>query len=151
MRRLGLCLAVIAGLGWSSTAAAARTVPGAGPSATAKPSGCKNVAYTADGGYFSAAHFYWEPGYDVTLTTNWCYSDGLVTSYSESYTTTIPDNLDLRITTDDSLTKGGRVLDVRMYGDYNSNVINNTGDIGIAGYATGAGRHHFVNASGAGG
>jgi hypothetical protein len=57
----------------------------------------------------------------------------------------------LRVTIEDSLAKGGRVLAVQMYGDYNSNVINHTGDIGIAGYATGAGRHHFVNASGAGG
>jgi hypothetical protein len=87
----------------------------------------------------------------VTLTTNWCYSNGVITSHSVSYTTTIPSSLGSRISTTESLIKRGAVLDVQLYGAYNSNVINNTGVIGIVGHVTGHGHHHFVNASGAGG
>jgi len=124
-------------------------VPGRRPAVT--PSSCKRVAFTADGGYFSAAHFYWEPGYDVTLITHWCYYNGVITSHSVSYTTTIPSNLGLRLGKCVSLIKGGAVLDIVMTGTYNSNVINNTGDITISGHVTGHGHHHFVNASGASG
>ncbi len=67
------------------------------------------------------------------------------------YTTTIPRNLGLQASTGEVPIKGGAVLDVQLNGSYNSNVINNTGVISILGDVTGRGRHHFVNASGAGG
>lgn len=106
MRRL-ICLGTIACLAWSSTAAAsASTSKGAGPSSKTKPSLCKKASYTADGGYESAGHFYWEPGDDVTLITNWCYSRGVITSHSVSYTTTIPESLSPQIRTNESLIKG---------------------------------------------
>jgi len=151
MRRLCVWLGAIACMVWSSTAAAASTLNGAGPSSASYPRGCEKTAFTADGGYFSAGHFYWEPGYDVTLITHWCYSKGTVTSHSVKYTTTIPSNLGLQLSKNVSLIKGGTVLDVQIAGTYNSNVINNTGDITIIGHVTGHGHHHFVNDSGAGG
>jgi hypothetical protein len=151
MRRL-ICLGTIACLAWSSTAAAsASTSKGAGPSSKTKPSLCKKASYTADGGYESAGHFYWEPGDDVTLITNWCYSRGVITSHSVSYTTTIPESLSPQIRTNESLIKGGAVLDVQLYTAYNSNVANNSGYVTIVGHVTARGHHHFVNNSGAGG
>jgi hypothetical protein len=152
VRRLGVCLAVIAWLMYSNTGAAwANTRNAAGPSSGREPSGCKRVSYTADGGYFSQGRFYREPSDEVTLLTRWCYSNGLVRSHSVRYSTTIANSLNPRISTNESPSKGGAVLDVQVNGTYDSNVINNVGVISIAGDVTGHGHHHFVDASGAGG
>jgi hypothetical protein len=152
MRRLCVCLGVIGCLIWSGASTASASTPiGAGSSAKTFPSGCKRVAFTADGGYFSQGGFYWEPSDTVTLITKWCYSDGIITSHSVRHSTTIPKSLDPRFTTTQSLVKGGAVLDVYLNGDYDSGVLNNVGFVSIAGDATRRGRHHFVNESGAGG
>jgi hypothetical protein len=152
MRRqlIGLVAMICVACGITATASAT-ALKGVGPSSGNQPRACKRVAYTADGGYYSAGHFYREPGYDVTLITKWCYSNGIVKSYSVTYTTTIPDSLGPQLSTNESLINGGATLDVGVNGTYNSNVINNTGLISIVGHVTGRGRHHFVNASGAGG
>jgi hypothetical protein len=154
--RIGVVLSILllspAASALSGTATASANTPkSVVPSVGRIPSGCKRTDFTADGGYFSAGHFYLEPEYDVTLITNWCYSTGVITSHSERYTTTIPSNLGLRLSKSVSLIKEGTVLDVQLAGTYNSNVINNTGAITIIGHVTGHGRHHFVNDSGAGG
>jgi hypothetical protein len=138
-------------IGSSASAASASALIGAGSSSTSFPSGCKRVTYTADGGYFSQGHFYWEPSDTVTLTTKWCYSNGLVTSHSVSYSSTIPNRLNPQVSMTESLVKGGAVLDVQMNGTYDSGVINNAGFITIIGTVTRRGSHHFANASGAGG
>jgi hypothetical protein len=151
MRRL-ICLGAIAWVAWSSTAVASATVvKGVGPSSKSKPSHCQKTAYTADGGYESAGHFYWEPGDDVTLITNWCYASGLITSHAVSDTTTIPESLNPQIRTNASLIKAGAVLDLQLYADYNSGVVNNSGYVVIVGHVTAHGHHHFANESGDGG
>jgi hypothetical protein len=137
---------------WSSaSAAAAGTLGGATPSSKIFPSGCKRAAYTADGGYFSMGNFYWEPTDTATLVTKWCYSNGVITSHSLTYSTTIPSSLKPRISTSQSLVQGGAILDVQLDGDYDSGVLDNVGFISIAGDVTRRGHRHFVNASGAGG
>jgi hypothetical protein len=155
MRRLWVCLGVVGCLIWSTpsaaTAASAGNHGGAGSSSKSFPSGCKRVAYTADGGYFSLGSFYWEPGDTVTLVTKWCYSNGVITSHSVRYSTTIPTSLQPRLLTSQVLVQGRAVLDVQLNGDYDSGVLNNVGFIGIAGDVTRRGNHHFVNASGSGG
>ena len=152
MRRRWVCLGVVGCLIWSGASAAAAGTPG-GATSSSKifPSGCKRAAYTADGGYFSMGHFYWEPTDTATLVTRWCYSNGAITSHSVTYSTTIPGGLKPRISTSDSLVQGGAILDVQLNGDYDSGVLNNVGFIGIAGDVTRRGNHHFVNASGSGG
>jgi hypothetical protein len=145
MRRLWVCLAAVGCLTWSGTAAAS-TAPnaGAGATSTSFPSGCDTTAYTADGGYFSQAQFFWEPGDDVTLTTNWCFSAGKITSYSVTYTTTIQSP---RILINDYLIKSGQVLKVQLDGSYNTGVINNVGHVGIVGDVSRRGHSHFANDS----
>jgi hypothetical protein len=152
MRRPWVCLGVVGCLIWSTASAvSAGTLGGAGSSSKSFPSGCKRVAFTADGGYFSQGNFYWEPNDTVTLVTKWCYSNGAITSHSVRYSTTIPTSLKLRLSTSQFLVQGGAVLDVELNGDYDSGVLNNVGFIGIAGDVTRRGHHHFVNASGSGG
>jgi hypothetical protein len=152
MRRPWIFIVVVGCLiGSTASTASASALTAAGSSSKGFPSGCKRAAYTADGGYFSQGHFYWQPSDTVTLTTTWCYSAGVITAHSVRYSTTIPTSLDPRISTTVSLVKGGAVLDVQVNGSYNSGVINNVGFITIIGDVTRRGSHHFVNASGAGG
>jgi hypothetical protein len=152
MKRLWVCLGIVGCLIGSSAPVASAGAPArAGSPARGFPSGCKTTSYTADGGYFSQGHFYWEPGDTVTLTTNWCYSNGLITSHSVSYSTTVPNSLDPLISTTSSLVRGGAVLDVQANGTYASGVINNVGLISIVGSVTRRGTHHFADASGSGG
>ena len=115
------------------------------------PQGCRKATFTADGGYYSMGQFYSEPGDDLTVVTRWCYSHNRITRQSVKYTTTIPGNLMPQISTHDYFADNKSVLNVLVVGTYNSNVVNNTGDIGVSGRVTATGRHHFVNASGAGG
>ncbi|MGH9018151.1 MAG: hypothetical protein ACRDY1_10435 [Acidimicrobiales bacterium] len=145
-------MAALVSLGVPSVSARPLGVPAssAAPGAQSAPVGCKTVAFTADGGYDSGGTFHPEPGDDVTLTTNWCYADHVVTSSSVSYTTTIPDSLGPRIGTDEQPRKGGAVLTVVLYGSYESGVINNTGVVSIGGRVTGRGHHHFANTHGGG-
>jgi hypothetical protein len=125
MRRLWICLGLVGGLlGPSPSLASATALTAAGPSSAASPSGCKTVSYTADGGYFSMGQFYWEPSYTVTLTTQWCYSDGIISSYSSDYSTTIPSSLKPNISLDASLVKRGKCLDVELNGTFGSGIIN---------------------------
>src|ERR1700679_2065616 len=108
MRRLICCGAIVC-VAWASAAAASASVlKGSGRFSGSKASHCKKVSFTADGGYESAGHFYWEPGDDVSLTTQWCYAGGLVTSQAVSYTTTIPEDLNPQIRTNESLTRNGK-------------------------------------------
>ncbi len=150
MRRrwIGVGVAVLVGLVSSSSAvASAHMVHGS----TSFPTGCKKAVFTGDGGYYSMGQFYWEPGDDVTITTDWCYSNHVITSKSVSYTTTIPSNLHAQITEYDSLSNGGAVLNVQVGGDYDSGVLNNVGFITLVGHVNAHGRHHFRDLSGAGG
>jgi hypothetical protein len=152
MRRLWVCLGVVGCLIGSIAPAASATALGrARSSSKSFPSGCKRAAYTADGGYFSQGHFYWEPSDTVTLITRWCYSNGVITSHAVRYSTTIPNSLLPRMSTSESLVQGGAILDVQLNGDYDSGVINNVGFISIVGDVTRRGHHQFANASGSGG
>jgi hypothetical protein len=120
------------------------------PSPDGYPSACKKVSYTADGGYYSAGHFYWEPGDDATLVVKWCFAHDAITSYSVTFTTNIPSSLEPRISKYDSL-KSARVLKAGLYGTYESGVLNNVGAIGIGGHVTAQGGSRFSDTSGAGG
>ena len=152
MRRLGMCSLVTALLLVSSAPVASAAVRGgAGPTTARHPTGCRKVSYTADGGYYSAGNFYWEPGDDVTLTTHWCFGGGLVTSYAVTYTTTIPAGLDPRFLTNESVVDGGAAVDVELNGDYDTGVLNNVGFVGIAGLVRQNGHHRFADTSDSGG
>jgi hypothetical protein len=128
----------------SPSVASAGTPPRRSPSSPPAPSGCRKVAFTADGGYFSGGEFFWEPGDDVTLITHWCYGHGIVRSHSVTFTTTIANS---RITTNTFFAKGHFVLNVQLSADYPSGVGNNTGEVTISGHVTGGGGHHFENDS----
>jgi hypothetical protein len=152
MRRLLICIGVVGCLlGSTSTVASAGSRTAAGSSTGSYPSGCKRVPFTADGGYFSMGGFYWEPGYDVTLVTNWCYSGGEITSYSIRWSTNIPSSSYPRFVTGETLGARRAILGVGLNGGYNSGILNNVGTLSIDGYVTMTGRHHFANESGAGG
>jgi hypothetical protein len=151
MKRLCISIGLIGCLIVSAASTAAAGSRLGVRTTSAYPHGCKTVAFTADGGYFSQGQFFWQTGYTVTLTTNWCYSGGTVTSYSVSYSTTIPESLDPRISTTESFARGRSVLDVQMNGSFNSGVINNVSFVTIDGDVTRRGHHHFSNESGAGG
>jgi hypothetical protein len=152
MRLLWVCFGVVGCLmGSSASAASAGTLNGAGSSSKTYPSGCKRAVYTADGGYFSEGHFYWQPSDTVTLTTRWCFVGGVITSHTVRHSTTIPTSLNPRISTHVFFAKGRAILDVQLNGDYDSGVINNVGFISIVGDVTRLGHHHFTNASGSGG
>jgi hypothetical protein len=145
---IGVRVAVLVTLVMSiSAVASASTVKGS----TSFPSGCKKAVFTGDGGYYSMGQFYWEPGDDVTVTTDWCYSDHVITSKNVSYTTTIPTSFHPQITESDSLGNGGAVLNVQINGDYDSGVGNNVGFITLVGHVNARGRHKFHDDSGAGG
>jgi hypothetical protein len=109
------------------------------------PRGCKTASYTGDGGYYSAGNFYAQPNDTVTLTTGWCYGRGIITSHSVTYSTTIPDDLNPRLSLQENLVKNGAVLEVSISGNYESGVLNNTGVISIVGHVNNRGHHHFVN------
>ncbi len=151
MKRLCIGIGLVGCLMVSVASTAAAGGPAEAGASGAYPHGCKTIAFTADGGYFSQGQFFWQTGYTVTLTTNWCYSGGAVTSYAVSYSTTIPDSLDPRISTTESFAKGRSVLDVQVDGSFNSGVINNVSFVTIDGDVTRRGHHHFSNESGAGG
>jgi hypothetical protein len=152
MNRLWVSIGVVGCLiGSSASVPSAGAVVGAKSPARGFPSGCKTISYTADGGYFSQGHFFWEPSDTVTLTTSWCYSNGLVTSHAVSYSTAVPNSFDPVISTTSSLVRDGAVLDVEANGTYNSGVINNVGLITVVGSVTRRGAHHFADESGAGG
>jgi hypothetical protein len=95
--------------------------------------------------------FYWEPSYTVTLTVQWCYSAGTITSYSSASSTTIPGSLTPSISINESLIKRGKRLDIQLNGTFDSGIIDNTGSVAVDGDVTRLGTHHFANVSGAGG
>jgi hypothetical protein len=147
-------------VGLTAAAGLASIVTWCGPSLSAAsasplhathPSGCKHVSYTGDGGYYSQGQFYWQPGDDATITTHWCYSDGVITSHSATYTTNIPTAQQPRFTVTSSLVKKGKELDVELSGDYLSGVINNVGFLSLAGDVTASGHHAFADVTNAGG
>jgi hypothetical protein len=109
------------------------------------------VSYTGDGGFYDNGNFNWQPNDTVTLTTHWCYADGVITSHKVTYTTTIPSNLSPRLTLGSGLYPRGAVLGVSIGGDYAAGVINNVGFILIVGHVNSLGHHHFVNEPEAGG
>lgn len=152
MRRLWICLGLVGALiGSSASVASGSTLNGVRTGPKAFPSGCKRSAFTADGGYYSSGHFYWEPAYTVTLFLKWCFSGGVITSHSASYSTNIPSSLAPYVSPTESLIKHGAVLDEQVNASYNSGVINNVSFITIIGDVTARGGHHFANASGSGG
>ena len=108
MRALLVCLASAACLIGTSAATASASplepspLKHVRPSAQTGPSGCKRTSYTGDGGYYSQGNFYWEPNDKATLRTKWCYSNGVITSYSVTYTSTIPSRLNPDISTSES-------------------------------------------------
>jgi hypothetical protein len=150
VRRLWSGVAVAALVGFASCGSAVASAH----SVTANPqlpSGCKKTVYTGDGGYFSMGQFYWEPSDTVTITTNWCFSGGVITSKNVTYTTTIPSNLNPRLSESDSLRSGRKSLNVQVGGDYDAGVLNNVGFITLVGHVTASGHHHFRDISAAGG
>jgi hypothetical protein len=152
MRRLRFFLGMVGCLIWlTASAASAGTLNAAGSASKTFPTGCKRAVYTADGGYFSQGHFYWEPSDTVTLKTRWCFAKGVITSHAVSHSTTIPNSLNLQISTRVFFARGRAILNVQLNGDYDGGVINNVGFISIVGDVTRLGHHHFTNASGSGG
>jgi hypothetical protein len=152
MRRLWICVGVIACLIWSATGSAfASSADHGRSSAASSPRGCKTVTYTGDGGYYSQGGFYWEPGDTVTLTTHWCYARGVITSHRVTYSTSIGSALNPRFTVSAYPGNSGWVLNVTASGDYDTGILNNVGQIDLVGRVTAKGSHHFANESGAGG
>jgi hypothetical protein len=109
------------------------------------------VSYTGDGGYYDQANFFWQPGDTVTVTTHRCYGGGVITSHHVTYTTTIPNSLDPRLSLSSKLFKLGAVLEVSIGGDYAAGALNNVGFILIVGHVNSLGHHNFVNEPRAGG
>lgn len=120
-------------------------------STTVQPSGCRKATFTANGGYYSAGNFYWEPGDTVTVLTSWCYAGGKVTSSSIRHTTTIGASAELRLTVQTTSTPNGSSVTIFLSGDYLSGVLNDIGFIGIEGDVGAYGHHHFVNVANSGG
>jgi hypothetical protein len=131
---------------------AVQAAPVATPASTmVQPSGCKKATFTADGGYYSAGNFYWEPEDTVTVIAAWCYASGRVTSFSPRHTTTIGASAKLRLTVQTTPAPNGSSVTIFLSGDYLSGILNNIGFIGIEGDVGAYGHHHFVNVANSGG
>lgn len=146
-----ICVVATVGMTWSHGFASASTDRNSKNSTSAYPSGCKKVSYTGDGGYYDQGNFYWQPNDTVTLTTHWCYADGVISSHKVTYTTTIPSSLNPQLSLGSSLVKQGAALDVSIGGDYDAGVMNNVGFILIVGHVNWRGHSHFLNEPNAGG
>lgn len=147
-RRWMVCLGLLATMLVPSVALTSVTAASA---ARAGAGVCRHTAYTGDGGYFSQGSFYWEPGDTVTIKVRWCSAAGVITSKKVTFTSTIPSNLEPRLTESDAFTHGGKVLKTNVSGDYESGVLNNVGYLLLVGHVSANGQRHFADLSGAGG
>jgi hypothetical protein len=130
-----------------ATSAGAASVPATSVGASV----CRHTSYTGDGGFFQQGTFYWEPNDTVTITVDWCSSGGVIVSETVTFSTTIPNSQDPRLTENDDFTRGGAVLKLHVGGDYETGVINNIGYFALVGHVSANGHRHFADLSGAGG
>ncbi len=72
----------------------------------------------------------------------------VITSKDVTYTTAIPSTLDPRLTESDDDVHGA-VLKVAVNGGYDSGVLNNSGDIALAGHVSANGHRRFSDESAA--